>query len=254
MSLIECTQKEDYQILKLNRGKANPINTELTDAIRNELTKIENDPNIRGAIITGNSPGYFSVGLDLKELFYYDENQITEFWDCWNSMVLELVKFPKPLISAINGYSPAGGCVIAVTCDYRIMADDEKYVIGLNETAVGIVVPEYIFLLYQYWIGKNHAYQNLMDGKLLNPKEALECNLVNEICPVEAVLNRAESKMQSWLSKPDNILKNSKLNMRAQLIRELESAPEIPQEIKLKSWFDPKSRAVMKALVDSLSK
>ncbi|TNN61616.1 Enoyl-CoA delta isomerase 1, mitochondrial [Liparis tanakae] len=39
------------------------------------------------------------------------------------------------------GSSPAGGCLMSMTCDYRIMADNPRYSIGLNETQLGIVVP-----------------------------------------------------------------------------------------------------------------
>lgn len=41
----------------------------------------------------------------------------------------------------LQGASPAGGCLIALTCDYRVMADNPKYCIGLNETLLGIVAP-----------------------------------------------------------------------------------------------------------------
>ena len=254
MSLVQIVQKEGYQILILNRGKANPINTELVNVIRKIINKAQNDPDIRGLIFTGNTPGYFSVGLDLKELYYYGEEEIIEFWNSWDAMIMEMARFPKPVIAAINGYSPAGGCVLALLCDYRVMADDEKFLIGLNETAVGIAVPEYIFLLYQFWIGKNRAYQFLMDGKLHTPTEALSCQLINESCSLDEVLLKAEGKMKTWLKKSDNILYNSKQNMRAQLIRELENTPDFPIKQKLKSWFDPKSREVMKFIVESLSK
>lgn len=254
MGLVNLKRKDDYAILEMNRGKANPINIDLSQAIIDALDEVKSDPTVRGLIITGNTPGYFSVGLDLKELYYYDESRIEEFWSVWDKMVMDLITFPKPLIAAINGYSPAGGCVIAVTCDYRIMAEDEKFVIGLNETSVGIAVPEYIFLMYQFWIGKNNAYQFLMDGKLLNVAEAKESGLVNEVTSMENLMLKAEKKMKFWLSKPDKILHDSKMNLRAQLLRELRSMPDIDSSEKLKSWFDPKSRAVMKMIVDSLTK
>lgn len=254
MSVVQIETHKNYEVLKLNRGKANPINTELCAAIIEELRRIENDNNVRGLIITGNTPGYFSVGLDLKELYYYNEKEISHFWKIWGEMVLSLIKFRKPLISAVNGYSPAGGCVIAVTCDYRVMADDEKFVIGLNETSVGIVVPEYIFQLYQFWIGKRSAYQYLMDGVLHSPAQALKIGLVDETCDVSQVLEKAKEKMEFWLTKPDNIIQNSKMNSRSVLINDIESIDEISEEEKLRSWFDPQSRAVMGAIVQQLTK
>ena len=252
--MINSINKGDYEILQLNRGKANPINNSLVTSIRENLSRIKDDASIRGIILTGKTPGFFCVGLDLKELFYYDEIKICEFWENWESLVSELVKFPKPAICAINGHSPAGGCVLAITCDYRIMADSGKFMIGLNETSVGIVVPEYIFQLYQFWVGKRLAYINLMEGKLLSVNEAIAIHLIDEICEMEELLPKAENYLKQLLRKPDNVLYTSKLNLRAELIDHFENRPKYNMQTRLKSWFDPKSRAVMKELVQSLTK
>ena len=56
-------------------------------------------------------------------------------------MWLSLYTAPLPVIAAINGAAPAGGCLMAMSCDYRIMAQHPKFNIGLNETLLGIVAP-----------------------------------------------------------------------------------------------------------------
>ena len=254
MSLIKIESRDQYDVLVLNRGRANPINNDMVTAIRSELKRVAQDDKVRGIIWTGNTPGFFSVGLDLKELYYYDEEQIAGFWENWDAMVMELIKFPKPMIAAINGYSPAGGCVLAVTCDYRLMAKGEKFVIGLNETAVGIAIPEYIYQIYAYWIGTRQAYHYLLRGSLLSVEEAKACNLVDEVHEMEELLPAAEKEMQRILRAPDNILINAKRTMRGEMIDRLENVPKADRKIKLAAWFDPKSRALMKMVVDSLSK
>ena len=254
MSLIKIESRDQYDVLVLNRGRANPINNDMVTAIRSELKRVAQDDKVRGIIWTGNTPGFFSVGLDLKELYYYDEEQIAGFWENWDAMVMELIKFPKPMIAAINGYSPAGGCVLAVTCDYRLMAKGEKFVIGLNETAVGIAIPEYIYQIYAYWIGTRLAYYHLLRGSLLNPEEAKACHLVDELHEMEELLPAAEKEMKKILRAPDNILINAKRTMRAEMVERLENVPKADLKVKLSAWFDPKSRALMKMVVDSLSK
>lgn len=256
MSLILSIPKKNYEILKLNRGKANPINHDMVSAIRQHIARVQEDDKVRGVILTGNTEGFFSVGLDLKELYEYDETQITQFFENWEAMVMELIKFPKPIIAAINGYSPAGGCVLAVTCDYRMMAKGEKFTIGLNEVMAGIVVPEYIFQMYSFWIGKRQAYQNLLTGKLMKVAEALECKLIDEVHDMPDLLPKAEATMKNLLRIPDNLLQETKKNMRAALVDRLESisSPEENIKMMLEAWFNPQSRAVMKMLLDSLKK
>ena len=90
MANITLEKTNDYGILRLNRGKANPINHELISEMRTLLIQIADDPSIRGVVLTGNTPGYFSVGLDLKEIYYYDQQEIIAFWDNWDNMVLEI--------------------------------------------------------------------------------------------------------------------------------------------------------------------
>jgi len=252
MNTLSTLKKDNYEILQLKRGKSNPINHEMVKEIRAYLASTAKDSSVRGVILTGNTPGFFSVGLDLKELYYFNEEQISAFLIDWEAMVYELAKFPKPIIAAINGYSPAGGCVLAVTCDYRMMAKGEKFMIGLNEVAVGIVVPEYIFQLYAFWIGKRQAYHNLLRGRLLSVEQAKEQDLIDEVHELEDLLPAAEKEMKRLLRSPDNLLIQTKASMRAELWDRLDAIPSVDIAAKLKAWFDPGSRAVMKMLVDRL--
>lgn len=254
MSFIKVTSKKDYIIAELSRGKANPINTDLVIEIRKLIANVQSDDSIRGIVWTGNTDGYFSVGLDLKELFVYDATQISNFWKQWDTMLVELTSFTKPMVTAVNGYSPAGGCILAMTSDFRVMADDAKYLIGLNELAVGIAVPENIYLLYGFWLGKRNAYQALMKAKLFSPQEALSVGLVDDVRPMGEVLSCAEEHLQQMLSATDAMLAASKHNMRRVLVADLKAIPDVPDSVKLESWFAPANRVIMQAVVERLSK
>jgi len=71
---------------------------------------------------------------------------------------------------------------------------------------------------------------------------------------MEELLTKAEERLQRLLLLPDNILQGSKKSMRAELIERLENIPEVSTQEKLDLWFDPRSRAIMKMVVDSLTK
>lgn len=251
MKTVQVIEKDNYVVLKLDRGRANPINLQMTQEIGNYVEAAAKDENIGGIILTGN-PGVFSAGLDLLELIENDADAMVKFWTSWHHMVNQLVSFPKPLIASINGHSPAGGCVMAVCCDYRVMANGERYKIGLNELAVGIEVPDYIFKMYSFWIGKRNAYQNLMVGKLLNVKEAKAQNLVDEVVEQEEVVTVAERKMSEMLRVPSNIFMASKMTMRQELLNTSLSDVNHSYDRALKQWFNPKSRADMEAVVTML--
>src|SRR5690606_4415621 len=128
------------------------------------------------------------------ELYNYSEDEVRQFWLDFIGLVKCFVSFSKPAVAAITGHSPAGGCVLAICCDYRVMAKGD-FVIGLNELPVGIIVPQPIFELYSFWIGQGMAYRNLMEGKLMTPEEALSCGLVDEVVVAQSLVGTAERQL-----------------------------------------------------------
>lgn len=249
MEFLNITKKEDYAIVQFDRGKANVLNHQMVKEIRQAFKELDADDTVRGLILTG-KPHFFSAGLDLIELYGYDQEKIKAFFFDFSSMFIDLMKFSKPSISAITGHSPAGGCVIAITCDSRIMAEGEKYTIGLNEVAVNILISENIPHAYAFWIGRRKAYQYILEGKLLSVQEAYDSGLVDEICPLEEVLERAERKMQKWLKADDDILRGTKYNLRKDLIKKIDLDVNTLVDVNKSIWWKPEIRAAMKQFVD----
>ena len=188
------------------------------------------------------------------ELYDYDEAAMHKFFIAFSSMHIELARFSKPLICAINGYSPAGGTVIAITADYRIMVGEDNYTIGLNEIAVNIQISQMLVNAYAFWIGNAKAHQFIMDGKLLNPSEALEVGLIDEITTAEDLLPRAEQKMQQYLLADPGIYKNTKAKLRKYWLDEIDKFAAEDLEQAMEVWFKPAVKSRMKLFVDKLAK
>ncbi|MBW1296141.1 enoyl-CoA hydratase/isomerase family protein [Aquimarina litoralis] len=253
MKTIQIEKKNEYVVVQLNRGKVNAINHQMVKEIRQVFNEFENDDSVKGAIITG-IPHFFTAGLDVIELYSYDRPKMNEFFNDFGGMYIQLAKFSKPFICAITGYSPAGGCVIAITADHRIMAAGEKYTIGLNEVAVNIQISSNLVRGYSYWIGEGKANEYILSGKLLNVDEALTSGLVNEVCDMENVIARAEIKMQQYLQADPEIFKNTKYKLRKDWLESMENDPKIDLEQAISLWWKPEIRNRMKAFVESLQK
>jgi Delta3-Delta2-enoyl-CoA isomerase len=252
MNTFKITIKDKVAILSLDRGKSNAINAEMINELTGMLHNIQSDKSIGGLIITGKE-GFFSAGMDLIELYNYNEAEVKDFWNKFLTLISVATSFSKPMIAAINGHSPAGGCVLALCCDYRIMAGG-KYVIGLNEIPVGIIVPDSIFNLYAFWIGKSLAYQFLLEGKLMDPAEALEHKLVNEVVNPAAILTLAERQIRKYLQFDWITWQQSKLNFRHELIQQVSKDQSESLKAMLKQWWSPHSRAIMQTIIDNLQK
>lgn len=252
MKTLEIKYKDEYAIVQMNRGKVNAINFEMVQELRDAFHALSENVNVKGVILTG-QPHYFSAGLDLIELIKYDKDQIRDFFVSFGSLYLELVQFKKPFISAITGHSPAGGCVLAVTSDNRYMAEGDKYVIGLNEVSVHIQISQNLTEIYAFWMGYSLANRYILEGKLLTGKEALAAGLIDELVPLENVMERAEKQMQQYMRADQEIWLNTKQKLRKHLWGKLDLNAENALREASELWWKPEIRSKMKAYVESFS-
>ncbi|MDQ7947425.1 MAG: enoyl-CoA hydratase/isomerase family protein [Pedobacter sp.] len=252
MNTIAVTVKDRLATITLDRGKSNSLNREMVGELIDILHHIEADTNIGGVMIAGKE-NFFSAGLDLIELYNYNEEEAKSFWFLFLDFVAKVTAFRKPLVAAINGHSPAGGCVLALACDARVMAEG-RYIIGLNEVPVGIIVPNSIFELYAFWLGKANATRSLLEGKLFNPEEALAIGLVDEVVKPESILTAAERKVRKYMAFESHTWSQSKLNIRKSLIESTSSDQTADLELMLKQWWSPSTRAILKTIIDNLQK
>lgn len=253
MNTINITHKDSYAILQLNRGKVNAINHEMVKEIRKAIQEFKTNKDVKGVIIAG-IPNYFSAGLDVIELYSYDNTKINDFFSDFGGMFIDLVTFEKPLISAITGHSPAGGCVIAIATDYRVMAEGDKFTIGLNEIAVNIQISQNLIDAYSYWIGEGKANELILSGALIKGEDALKIGLINELVSSENVITRAEEKLVSFLKSDSEIFRNTKNKLRKKWLSNLELDPRKDLAQAAELWWKPEIRAKMKIFVDSLQK
>lgn len=252
MNTINVTIKDRLALITLNRSKSNALNREMITELNDMLHNIANDANIGGAIITGREH-FFSAGLDLIELYSYNEEEIRSFWLLFLEFTANITAFKKPLVAAINGHAPAGGCVIALACDGRVMAEG-KYIIGLNEVPVGIIVPDSIFKLYSFWLGSANACRSLLEGKLFSPEEALTIGLVDELVNPDSIMTAAERRIRKYMAFEPNTWQQSKLNIRKELIAGMSADQSQTLDMMITQWWSPATRGLLKMIIDNLQK
>jgi 3,2-trans-enoyl-CoA isomerase len=253
MQTIKTTPKNAYTILQLNRPKVNAINHQMVQELQATFAELAADDTVQGVILTG-TPNFFSAGLDVIELYDYDQAKMRAFMIDFGALHVQMARFPKPLICAINGHSPAGGTVLAITADHRIMVNGEKFSIGLNEVAVSVQISHNLAVAYAFWLGNRNAHRFIMDGKLLSPTEAFASGLVDELVTEKELLPRAEAKMQEYLQANPDIMRNTKNRVRKEWWNQLEKYGEEDLEDALTVWWSEDVRGRMKGLIDRISK
>lgn len=249
MAFLQTHIQDKQLVVKLNRGKVNAINAALVTELRELIAHVNQNSDIHGVVLVGQTH-YFSAGLDVVELFNYDDTAIRNFWISFMHLLADLLASPKPWVAAINGHSPAGGCILALCCDYRVMAAGD-YQIGLNEVPVGVVVPTGAYELYAGVIGAHLAYQYLLEGRLVSASQALDIGLVDEVVALDAVLAHAQKKLSQYLNLNPVAWQLSKQNFRAALVNLLRDTKAL--EPTLTQWWSKETRASLQVLVDRLT-
>lgn len=250
METFKLTITDRLAVIQLDRGRSNPINHRMVKELIACVQELDNNKEVGGLIITGKE-NFFSSGIDLIEAYDYNEEQIKDFWADFMRLPAALAAFRKPFVAAISGHSPAGGCVIAICADYRVMADG-PYIIGLNEIPVGIIVPDSIFNLYAFWLGKRTAYQYLMEGKLVKAPDALEIGLIDEVITALTVMEKAEAKVREYMKFSPPTWMRTKQNLRRELISQLQADQSQTLEAMLKQWWAPTTRKGLETMIQQL--
>jgi Delta3-Delta2-enoyl-CoA isomerase len=176
--------------------------------------------------LTSGVPKIFSAGLDLREFYKPKIENFQEFWEAFQDLTLTIYKSRLTSIAAINGAAPAGGCILSMACDYRIMV--EGFVIGLNETQIGLVAPYWSILLMKNTVGNRVADLLIQTGELIPTKTALHYGLVDEfVLSNEELFEKCKIQMKKFSLIDQNAKYQSKLSVRKEFFEEF---PKLKKE------------------------
>lgn len=187
----------------MKREPVNSLNLEMWSELTSALQHVESNSGIRVLVITtGLRKDVFSAGNDLTELYapMTSAERYREFWEVSNRFLTLLYRSKLATVAAIRGACPAGGCIISLCCDYRIMTT--AGVIGLNEVALGITVPKYWGQLMAKTVGQNKAEQLLTSGSLISANEAKSMGMVDELVDAADLQATAASVAQRLAKIP----------------------------------------------------
>ena len=257
-TLIEVINHGPIRELRLARPPVNALDTGLCRALIEALAQTSTD-DVQGVVLSG-SERVFTGGMDVPYLLGHgdDRQKLMDSWQAFFGAARALAESRIPVVVALTGHSPAGGCVLALCCDYRVMArsaDPAKpHVIGLNEVQVGLVAPEGIQRLMRRVIGPHRAGVLLAGGQLVSAERALEIGLVDELADDAAqVVARAIGWLQTQLAMPRQPMLQTRAIARADL-HEAMQPEHIQLERFVEAWFSADTQAALQALAARLGK
>jgi enoyl-CoA hydratase/carnithine racemase len=255
--LIEIVAHGDIREVRLARPPVNALNTELCRALIAALNSAMGE-GVLGIVLTGNEK-IFSAGMDVPYLMSVGEDRhaLMDSWQAFFGAARTLAESRIPVVAAMAGHAPAGGCVLALCCDYRIMARSidpaRPFAIGLNETQVGLVVPEGIQRLLRRVVGAYRAERLLVAGEMVPAERALEIGLVDELVDPSEVTARAIAWLQELIRLPHHPMLQTRAIARRDLIEAM--SPDLIQLDRfIDAWHAPDTQAALQALLVRLRK
>lgn len=176
--------------ITLNRPAAkNAANKALAEGVAAAIDELENNPELRVAILTG-AGGTFCSGMDLKA-FVTGELPVVEGRGF--AGICEY-RGKKPLIAAVEGYALAGGFEVAISCDLIVAAEDSKF--GIPEVKRGLAAGAGGLAKLPKQIPSRIAKELALTGDFITAQRAHDLGLINQVVPSGTALQAARELAQ----------------------------------------------------------
>lgn len=235
--------------IRMSRERANAINSGTCRSLAQAFARAEEDPAVRAVLLTSGAK-LFCPGLDLPELVTYDRATLRRFMEEFSAWVLALVDFPKPVVAAIGGHAVAGGCVLALTADWRVLVEGAQ--IGLNEVRIGVPLPFGVARLLQEQVPPQSLAEIGLLGRNLTGREALAAGLVHELCEPGRFEAVCRARAEEFASRDGAAFSVTKRYLRAEAAEALRAADGLYLDDWLDCWFSDGARQRIGEIVAGL--
>jgi enoyl-CoA hydratase len=225
--------------IHLERPRGNAINHDFLAAVGAALTEAESD-EVAAVVITGRGRT-FSSGLDLQESLDHDRAALGAFVDAFEGFFERVFTLSKPVVAAINGHAIAGGCILAMAADVRVMAAGDHR-IGINEVEVGIPFPAVAFEIARAVVRPDAYADCFLEGRKVSPSEALALGLVHEVVAPEDLLARAAERARALASSSPAAFATIKGMLREPAIAAIRATREPRRRAFLDAWLSEEGR------------
>ena len=247
--LIQVQHHERVAIVSLLKGVTNAIDNKLVEQLSAALSAATADPEVQGVVLSSSNEKFFSIGFDIPQLYNLSRGEFTSFYGAFNAVCMQLYSMPKPSAAAVTGHAIAGGCILALCCDRRIIAEGRK-LMGLNEIKLGVPVPFVAECIVRQLVSGHHAREILETGAFYPPEQLLQIGLVDGSAPAGQVLEKAMETVRSCGAIPPSAFAAIKQS-RIEQVQELVSTKLDERSRKfIECWYSAEARQLLQSAME----
>jgi enoyl-CoA hydratase/carnithine racemase len=249
MGTVKLEIEEGLATLLLERKHGNAINGALVDDLTQLCGEVGRDPAIRGVMLAG-AGKLFCPGLDLQELIELDRGAMEDFLGRFNGCIRALYTLEKPVVARMHGHAVAGGCVLSLTADWRVLR--EGVLVGLNELKVGVPFPYGVAMILRESAPSPKVEEVALFGRNYSGEEAIAAGLAHEVCSDGLFEARCRERLAELAERDAGAFAASKRYLRSPVVERIERFERSSMGDFLDGWFSEATRGKVQAVVDQL--
>ncbi len=241
--MLKQEELDGVVVVRMDHGPVNAMDTELCDGVADALDALHEAPAV---VITGNGRA-FSAGVDLRRIVEEGPAYTRGFLPALSRLFTTAFSYPRPLIAAIDGHAIAGGTILALACDLRVLAEGRPRM-GLSELAVGVPFPTAAIEVARHVLGPR-LDRVVLEADLLDPEAALRLGMVDEILPAEQVEDRALELARHLAAVPPDTFAHTRRQLRAAAWERVAGPPDGAEEFAEHGWTSEDGVAAMEGFI-----
>ena len=185
MSGLNIETKEKVAIVEMDFNVENTFTPARITSLIETCEELDRSEETNVILLKSAQEKYFSNGLDPEAL----KTDLDVCFEYMLKMIRNLYGLDKPMVAAVNGYAIAGGAVLSVLADYRIV--DTRFKAAFNEVLIGITMVQLLIDIIRETVGPFHAKHLCQRGVTFKAKEALQMGFADFVVQPEELTNRS---------------------------------------------------------------
>jgi Delta3-Delta2-enoyl-CoA isomerase len=246
MDFINIKINADIATVIINKPKVNALNENLVKDLKFALLSLENDSTVKGVILSGEGK-FFSFGFDVPEILMYSKERFTDFLQQFCELYTFLFIYRKPVVAAINGHAIAGGCMLSLSCDRRIMVSGNSK-IGLSEITFSSTLLAGSTEMLRFLVGSRKATNILYSGSLYSTEEAFHLGLIDEMVSQEQLMEKANKFIFQIINTDLKAFFSIKDLLRSPIVEEMKRREKSSIDNFVEIWYSEQTRSELRKI------
>jgi enoyl-CoA hydratase len=242
--MLITEDRGDVTVVRIEHGRVGAMDAELLNALTEAVRASH-----RALVLTGTGSA-FSAGVDLRRILDGGRPYTEEFLAALSRLFRAVFDHPRPTVAAVNGHAIAGGCVLALACDVRLMSGG---LIGLAELAVGVPFPTSALEIVRHALGTG-AGRAVLRAETVGPEQALALGMVDEVTGPEELLPRALDLATALAARSPDAYRLAKAQLHGPVIAAIAATTAEDDAAVLAGWTSDDTRRRIEAALEALTR